>query len=141
MVPLTQRIYVLGQTLGHAADVVLRRETGLGFSEFLFLTASQSRPTASQAELARDVGVGTAGASRIVERLVARGLLDLDCNPQDRRRNLVAPTAAGAELAARASTLLEDRFRGRIGQALTPDRLAAFEAALEEIRHALEPRT
>lgn len=81
MRPLSHRIYLLGQAMGAAANSLLRAEFNLGFSEYLVLHGVGNKQLTSQAQLAGFVGVGDAGVSRIVTRLVSRGLLTARDNP------------------------------------------------------------
>ncbi|MFI6319690.1 MarR family winged helix-turn-helix transcriptional regulator [Nonomuraea sp. NPDC050556] len=52
----------------------------------------------TQIQLAQLVGTDTAGMSRLVDRLVAKGLVTREANPDDRRSSVVVPTEAGKAL-------------------------------------------
>jgi DNA-binding MarR family transcriptional regulator len=65
----------------------------------LFTLAGEGRRTVG--ELARDLGIGHAGASLVVDRLVRLGLAERSEDPADRRRTVVRLSARGEDLVAR----------------------------------------
>lgn len=138
MRPLTHRIYLLGQALATAADQRLGAALGLSFGEFLLLNAVAGGEAKSQGDLAACVGVGDAGVSRMVSRLVGRGLVVSRPDPDNRRRSLLALTEEGERRREAASALLERRFGERMrGVASESDR-AAFEQVLNALLAAME---
>lgn len=76
----------------------------------LFRLATAEEPL-SQQELTLDAGLDAAGVSRLVARMLADGLVSIEVDPRDRRRRLVALTAAGRALEASLSPLVEDAVR------------------------------
>lgn len=53
----------------------------------------------SQNRLGRSVAMDAATTKGVVDRLIARGLLQMHADPEDRRRRLISLTAQGIELA------------------------------------------
>ena len=139
MSPLTHRIFRLGQALGATADRLLRDRCDLGFTDYLLLLGVQTKRGASQAELAQRAGVGDAGASRIVSRLAARGLLTATPDPANRRRSVVSLTPDGRRLLTRASAYLDARFSRRVQTAASRADMAVFERVLDAMASALAP--
>lgn len=130
MRPLTHRIYLLGQVLGQMADGHLRTVFDLSFNEFLLLRGVGSGQLHSQADLKGIVGIGEAGVSRIVSRLVGRGLLKTSIDPRNRRRNMLHLTEAGSDLLERAGTELERQFAQSTERVAEPDEMEVFEKVL-----------
>ena len=82
-------------TSGQVAPALARR-TGLSQTELSVLEHVMEEPM-GPSELAQRVGVTTAAASGIVDRLVARGHAERQPHPTDRRRTAVVCTASGRE--------------------------------------------
>lgn len=82
-------------TSGQVAPALARR-TGLSQTELSALEHIMEEPV-GPSELAQRVGVTTAAASGIVDRLVARGHAERQPHPTDRRRTAVVCTASGRE--------------------------------------------
>ena len=68
----------------------------------LIKTAELGRVTQNQ--LGRHTAMDPATIQGVVRRLVERGLVERELDPLDRRTSVLAPTAAGLELAGRAVT-------------------------------------
>ena len=90
-------------------------------------------------ELAEDLGVKLPTATRIVDRLVERGLVERSASPEDRRVVWVEPTPEGAALAEAARRFRRGVMVARL-ERLSDDQRAAVAAALELLaRVAAEP--
>ncbi|HEY3524379.1 MAG TPA: MarR family transcriptional regulator [Candidatus Limnocylindrales bacterium] len=85
-------------------------------------------------ELAARVGASLPSASRLVERLVRRGLVSVEPDPMDRRARLVRPTAAGLELRTRLVERRRNLLAQRVAAISVP---GAVVPALEAIGNAL----
>ena len=78
------------------ATPALARRAELSHSEAAVLEHIMDEPT-GPTELAQRLGVTSAAASGIVDRLVARGHVERQSHPSDRRRTVVVATASGRE--------------------------------------------
>jgi len=67
-----------------------------------------AREPMTMSELAASLAVDAPYTTVVVDDLEGRGLVERRPDPQDRRRKIVAVTAAGRGLARRASDLLDD---------------------------------
>lgn len=86
-------------------------------------------------ELAARVGSSLPSASRLVDRLVRRGLIAVETDTTDRRVRIARPTRAGSALRQR----LVDRRREILGQQVRDLHLSPeVVAGLDAIGHALE---
>lgn len=74
----------------------LARRAGLTHTELDLLQHVMEEPT-GPSELAQRLGVTSAAASGIVDRLAARGHVQREPHPTDRRRTVVTPTPSGRE--------------------------------------------
>lgn len=83
------------KTSGQVAPALARR-TGLSHTELSALEHLMEEPM-GPSELAQRVGVTTAAASGIVDRLVARGHAERQPHPTDRRRTAVVCTTSGRQ--------------------------------------------
>jgi DNA-binding MarR family transcriptional regulator len=66
-----------------------------------YLSRMHGEPNIDQNNLAARMGVDRSNASLLVERLVARGLVNRDINPENRRAHILSLTAAGEKLHTR----------------------------------------
>lgn len=81
---------------GRRATPALARRAGLTHTELAVLEHVMDEPV-GPTELAQRLGVTSAAASGIVDRLVARGHAERQPHPTDRRRTAVVATAGGRE--------------------------------------------
>jgi DNA-binding MarR family transcriptional regulator len=93
---------------------------------------------ATMSDVAAGAGLTAGGATRVVDRLVGRGLVTREDCPDDRRVIRVALTAAGrttlAAATAESRQVLETAIAGPLRHT---GELAAFTAALHRLRDAL----
>lgn len=94
-------------------------------------------PSKTSRDLARDLGVGAATMTGLVDRLVERGLLVRVPVPEDRRVRHIEATAAGQELARAVTSFDHGHIREIVDQLSTAD-LAALSAGMAAVRRALE---
>lgn len=94
----SQTLMALRRLLATSGRVTpaLARRTGLSHTELSVLEHVMEQPI-GPSELAQRVGVTTAAASGIVDRLVARGHAERQPHPTDRRRTAVVCTSSGRE--------------------------------------------
>lgn len=94
----SQTLIALRRLLATSGQIApaLSRRTGLSQTELSALEHIMEEPV-GPSELAQRVGVTTAAASGIVDRLVARGHAERQPHPTDRRRTAVVCTASGRE--------------------------------------------
>lgn len=100
---------------------------GLTHVQFVLLASAwwvdRNGQAPNQLELARQAGTDVKMTSQVVRKLEAKGLLERTVDPADARARRLRPTAAGAEMAGRAITVVEHvdaRFFDGASDALTP---------------------
>ncbi len=77
-------------------------DLGLRSQQFAILHLLTQGGPASQTELADELGVHASNLVRLLDELAERGLVVRRRDPRDRRRQIVVPTKAGAQMLARA---------------------------------------
>ncbi|MFX0539876.1 MarR family winged helix-turn-helix transcriptional regulator [Ornithinimicrobium sp. Y1847] len=81
---------------GRRVTPAIARRAGLTHTELALLEHVTEEPV-GPSELAHRLGVTTAAASGIVDRLESRGHVQRQPHPTDRRRTAVVPTPSGRE--------------------------------------------
>jgi MarR family 2-MHQ and catechol resistance regulon transcriptional repressor len=84
-------------------------------------------------DLARQLTVTTGGATRLVDRAVAAGLVERQPCPTDRRVQWVALTSAGEEMLRRATRLHLEDLAAEMAARLTPDEEATLRRTLHKL--------
>jgi DNA-binding MarR family transcriptional regulator len=87
--------------LHQIAVAIFLQETessGLTPVQYAALQAVADHPGVDQRTLARSIGLDTSTLAGVIDRLEARGLLQRNASPDDRRVRLLTPTADGRAL-------------------------------------------
>jgi DNA-binding MarR family transcriptional regulator len=127
---------VLGYQLAQASivtDAIFDKEAGgpleLRPVEYTVLTLIAENPGGSPAQLARALAVTPPHITAIVDRLVARGLVQRKASAEDRRAQILNVSRTGAELVRKATERIVAAERAAL--ALT----AGEQAILAELLH------
>lgn len=75
-------------------------------------------------ELSSGLGISPPAATKTVDRLVAKGLVDRREDPDDRRQHLLTVTEAGRELLDRVKRVQQERLSAILGRMDEADRKA-----------------
>lgn len=107
---------------------------GLSIAELEVLDVLRRKGPMSVGQVRRRVRVSSGGATYLVSRLEARGLVERRDVPGDRRARLAALTPAGEELLVTAQPAFGERMRGAVSGLGKKDRRALLELleALED---------
>jgi DNA-binding MarR family transcriptional regulator len=103
-------LHALVATLDRAADEILKERLGITYSRFLTLLTLQRLGSATQRQLAAELGVSEPSISRSVPLLTDEGFLTATSVPGEGNRRRVELTAVGEKLVDEAADLLEDSF-------------------------------
>ena len=90
----------------------------------------------SVSELGRQLAITTGGATRVVDRAEAAGLVERQPCSGDRRIQYVALTPSGRRLLERATRLHLRDLQAELVDRLTPDELAALRRITHKLRRA-----
>lgn len=123
------------------ADLTARRELGVSAAQLFVLRQIAESPGLSLSDLAARTHTAQSSASEVVSRLVADGLILRSVSTVDKRRARLALTPVGESIAARATSTIQERLIGGLGQLRDAERegladsLEAWLAAagLEEV--------
>jgi DNA-binding MarR family transcriptional regulator len=103
-------LHALVAVLDRAADRILRERLGITFSRYLTLLTLQRLGSATQRELAAELGVSEPSISRSVPLLTDEGFLTVTSVTGGGNRRRVELTAVGEKLVNEAADILEDSF-------------------------------
>jgi DNA-binding MarR family transcriptional regulator len=103
-------LHALVTVLDRAADQILKERLGTTYSRFLTLLTLQRLGSATQRELAAELGVSEPSISRSVPLLTNEGFLTATSVPGEGNRRRVELTAAGEKLVDEAADILEESF-------------------------------
>jgi DNA-binding MarR family transcriptional regulator len=98
LAPLAKRLH-LGLTA--MIDTVLA-DLSLTATQFSALVLLEVAQAGSASEVARRIGISDQAAGGLIDRLVARGAVERQAHPNDRRRHALSVTPAGRALLAEA---------------------------------------
>ena len=100
------------------------------------LLHNASSGEASSAQLMEAVGTDTAGMTRLLDRLEAKGFLSRRPNPRDRRSVLVEPTERGLALIPEIAPVFGE-VAGQLFEGFSDDEAATFISFLHRMRENL----
>jgi DNA-binding MarR family transcriptional regulator len=137
--PVEAVVAVVPRAMRQIRAVARSRAGGLSVPSFRSLVYLERHPGAGLTALAEHLGVTLPGASGMVGRLVAAGLVDRAVDPSERRRITIALTDAGrARVAASAAAVKswwQDRLSGlSVSQAaVLREGLAVLDSVLADV--------
>jgi DNA-binding MarR family transcriptional regulator len=110
-------------------------ELNLTTTQYGLMMAVNQLPGADQASLARVMGFDRSTTAMVLNRMVKRGIVRRDPDPEDRRRNQIVLTEAGKDLLARVQPAAQ-RARERLLAPLSMEEQATFLRLLQRILDA-----
>lgn len=122
--------------LRNATDARLKADLDLPLAHYEPMSVMARVARCRVCDIARELAVTTGGASKLVDRLEARGYCRRRANPRDRRSSFVELTPAGGRILARGRAVVDDELRHRIGGAASDRALEQFMATLVRLRSA-----
>jgi DNA-binding MarR family transcriptional regulator len=103
-------LHALVAMLDRGADNILRERLGITYNRFLTLLTLQRLGSATQRELATELGVSEPSVSRSLPTLTEAGYLTVTSTAGEGNRRQVELTAVGDKLVNEAAEVLEDGF-------------------------------
>lgn len=130
------RLVEVARRLEHAFSRSIEAATGLPDAQFELLLRLGRSPgdELKMSDLARQLGVTSGGATRLVDRVVAAGLVERRACPEDRRVLHVRLTTAGRELLAVAIEVHRRDLARELTDRLDGDERAQLEELLDRLR-------
>jgi DNA-binding MarR family transcriptional regulator len=116
-------------------DVDLQEAHGITFGEYDVLLRLARAPghALRMGDLADRVLLSASGITRLVERMITKGLIEREVDPSDRRAALATLTDAGLKLVRLAARTHVRGIRQRFSGRLSDLQLRAVASALEAI--------
>ena len=122
--------------LWNAVDARLRAEFDLPLSRLEPMQVIARRSSCRVYDIADELSITIGGTSKLVDRIEAAGYCVRRANPDDRRSSIIELTAAGRRVLAKATKVVEEELRTRIGSAVPERSLQQFHATLVKLRSA-----
>ncbi len=119
VVPLVMRVI--------RAEMRSHRSPDLSVPQFRALLYLQRHPGASLTAVSDHLGLTPPSASKLVDGLVARGLVARQTSPTDRRRVMLVVTPSGAAMLQAASEATQTRLAEALAQLEEPARGVVVE--------------
>nr|WP_274636828.1 MarR family winged helix-turn-helix transcriptional regulator [Microbacterium bovistercoris] len=129
------------QLLPAALDAQLQAQAGMTHFEFIVLSALRRSPEGmlGMSQLAAVTAATLPRLSKVVQKLIGRGLVERRTDVADRRAVNLTLTSAGRRALVRATPGHIALARHLVIDALTPAQLDALADALEPVVAALDP--
>jgi len=129
---LSYLIHHLAAVVGKQSDQVLQERLGIGLSQFKILMVLEWNPRVQQRAIADSLGQTEASVSRQIKLLKNEGLLVSKADPQNRRKNITAPTPKGMQVTEAANNILRRSF-GQDFASLGDDQLMQLVTGLQRL--------
>ena len=141
--PLIEVFGLLLEAHAHLVDrldqeLVEAQRMPLQSFEVLIRLARTPGASLTAGELARAVALSSGGATRLIDRLEAAGLVAREADARDRRVVRVGLTAAGHDALLAALPVHLEGLERHLAGPLDPDDLTALEKALRSIREGFD---
>jgi DNA-binding MarR family transcriptional regulator len=121
-------------TLWNAVDARLRAECDLTLARFETMQVLGRSGPCRVVDIAEELAIGWAGASKIVDRVETAGHCRRHPNPNDARSSLITLTARGRTLLPKANACFTTELQLRLAAAITPTQLDALSRSLSQLR-------
>lgn len=129
---LGQRMHAFSNTISGHFYRRTEQPFGISLPEWRVLRSVIVHPGISQAEIAVSEGLNVMNVSRAVAGLRRKQLLEVEADPDDRRRSMLSATetgrAIGADIAVRERTIYEHIF-----SVLSPDEVEQLDKFLDQV--------
>lgn len=122
--------------LERAFSCSLERSSGISgpFFEVLLRVGRSPGGRLNMSELARQLGLTSGGTTRLVDRIVAAGLVERESCPSDRRVQWVVLSDTGERKLDEALVIHVQDLQRELFDRLEPDEIAVLERALDKLR-------
>jgi DNA-binding MarR family transcriptional regulator len=104
------KLHKLVFALDRVADTKLQETFGISLKRALFLVVLHREGEMIQHQLAVALGYTDPAVSSMLTELVKQGYVDIETNPQHRRKRMVNLTKEGNKLITRVKTYLDEQF-------------------------------
>ena len=141
---MTQTVAMLGggsllhRLVREMTTVLDRRFAAFGLTtQQAALLLAAGSGTSTPRQLMDVIGTDTAGMTKLLDRLQAKGLAERHANPADRRSVLIVPTAGGLALVPKLAPVFGDVVKD-LFDGFSDAEIAQFTSALQRMRDNLQ---
>jgi DNA-binding MarR family transcriptional regulator len=122
---------------GFRTGIIADEDIELTFPQIMLLMELRRTGTCSMGELSQRLGITQGVATRMVDRLLEKGMLERERDAEDRRVVRVTPTKKGSDVARDIEKLNRDKMKELFGLVPAKER-ADLLALLKEIERQFE---
>jgi DNA-binding MarR family transcriptional regulator len=127
--------------LWNAVDARVRAEHGVPLTQVTALQVIAGTTACKVGDLVGTLHITVGGASKVVDRLVAAGLVVRVANDRDRRSPVLVPTTSGRNLLEAAAAVIDDVLGHELVARLSDTDLSSLNRILGRLVASAEPRT
>ena len=135
---LVEHLVRVQTRLWNQLDQVLLADHQVSMARLVALRVLQTTPGSRVQDLAEDIAISPGGASKLVDRLVAAGLVDREIDVDDRRVSRLRLTAPGRRAGRDGSRRAEAWLVSRFGPVIAGAGGDQLEAMLDRLDAALD---
>jgi DNA-binding MarR family transcriptional regulator len=119
--------------LWNAVDALVRARHGLPLTQLTALQVVEATEECKVGDLVRTLHITVGGASKVVDRLVAAGLVERVPNARDRRSPALATTAQGSDLLRTAAPTYDEVLHAELVDRVSDDDLTSLHRILADL--------
>jgi DNA-binding MarR family transcriptional regulator len=119
--------------LWNAVDARVRAEHGVPLTQVVALRTVATTEACRVGDLVDTLHITVGGASKVVDRLVAAGLVSRMANERDRRSPVLAATASGQVLLEAAAPTIDDVLHDEFAAHVSAEDLATLDRILGQL--------
>ena len=127
--------------LWNAVDARVRAEHGVPLTQVTALQVIAGTEACKVGDLVGTLHITVGGASKVVDRLVAGGLVARVANQRDRRSPVLVPTAGGRNLLEAAAPVIDDVLGHELVARVSDADLSSLDRILAHLVASAEPQT
>lgn len=119
--------------LWNAVDARVRAEHGVPLTQLTALRLVARTEGCRVGDLVETLHITVGGASKVVDRLVAAGLVTREANERDRRSPVLVPTAGGRALLEASGPAVDEVLRDELAARLSDADIASLHRIAGEL--------
>jgi DNA-binding MarR family transcriptional regulator len=122
----------MAEVMAKQTDQILQEHLGIGLSQYKILMVLEWNPRIQQKAIADSLGQTEASVSRQIKLLKSKGLLNSKADPDNKRKNITAPTPQGMKITEAAGDVLRRGFGPELSR-LGDDQLMQLVTGLQQL--------
>ena len=119
--------------LWNAVDARVRAEQGVPLTQVMALRTIATSEACRVGDLVDTLHITVGGASKVVDRLVAAGLVSRNANKRDRRSPVLTASVSGQTLLAASAATIDDVLHDELAAHMSAEDLATLDRILGQL--------